>query len=62
MQGRSREPFWKSSVELRMVAGLAQIPLRIDMVYWRRRSPPPSPISVQGHQLISAKCPGTALF
>jgi hypothetical protein len=71
---RSREDFWpcrdgagsifgiagKSSVELRMVGRLAQIPLRIDMVYWR--SPPPSPVSVEGAQLISAKCPGTALF
>jgi hypothetical protein len=29
----------RSSVELRMVAGLAQIPLRVDMVYWPTRVP-----------------------
>jgi hypothetical protein len=29
----------KSSVELRIVAGFAQIPFRIDMVYWRTSLP-----------------------
>jgi hypothetical protein len=63
MQGRSSEPFWKSSVELRMVGRVgADFRFASIWFYWRRRSPPPSPVSVQGHQLISAKCPGTALF
>jgi hypothetical protein len=34
LQGRFWEIAGRSSVRLRMLAGLAQIPLRVDMVYW----------------------------
>jgi hypothetical protein len=34
LQGRFWEIAGRSSVKLRMLAGLAQIPLRVDMVYW----------------------------
>jgi hypothetical protein len=40
LQGRFWEIAGRSSVKLRILAGLAQIPLRVDMVYWPTPSAP----------------------